>query len=100
MNSRNADWPLFPTGSQAYNPLAKELFNAAFVSCWMELKFVMYMCICTITAFLIFNSVFIYSVLVLYVHVFNQKLFMSIFYVLHHYMYIVGLFIKRIWLLI
>jgi FKBP12-rapamycin complex-associated protein len=24
--------------AQAYNPLARELFNAAFVSCWMELK--------------------------------------------------------------
>ncbi len=24
--------------AQAYNSLARELFNAAFVSCWMELK--------------------------------------------------------------
>ena len=24
--------------AQAYNTLARELFNAAFVSCWMELK--------------------------------------------------------------
>ena len=30
--------------AQAYNTLARELFNAAFVSCWMELRSV---CVCS-----------------------------------------------------